>query len=118
MTTYTNTRNEIAVPGGAQWFNVAIDGNNPVIATSTLLVLPNSDGTETHIIGTDFTYDVDGNPTGGWVTQIDRTSSDGAMVYETVTELEPVYLTYLPPWFVGAIEADGHRALNVALPDG
>jgi hypothetical protein len=40
------------------------------------------------------------------------------MVYETVTELEPVYLTYLPPWFVGAIEADGHRALNVALPDG
>jgi VCBS repeat-containing protein len=88
MATYTH--NEIAVPGGAQWYNVDIDGNNPVNATSTLLVLPNSDGTQTHIIGTDFTYDGDGNPTGGSVTQIDRISSDGTTVYETVTGLEPV----------------------------
>src|SRR5262245_6803421 len=90
MTTYAH--NEIAVPGGAQWFNANIDGNNPIIATSTLLVLPNSDGTQTHIIGTDFTYDVGGNPTGGLVTQIDRTNSDGATVYETVTGPQPVSL--------------------------
>jgi VCBS repeat-containing protein len=83
MATYTH--NEIAVPGGAQWYDVNIDANNPTTASSTLLVLPNSDGTETHIIGTDFIYDVDGNPTGGSVTQINRTSSDGATVYETVT---------------------------------
>ena len=93
MATYTH--NEIAVPGSAQWFNVTIDGN-PANATSTLLALPNSDGTQTHIIGTDFTHDVEGNPTGGLVTQIDRTSSDGATVYETVTGLEPVYLYYTP----------------------
>jgi Ca2+-binding RTX toxin-like protein len=98
MTTYTH--NEIAVPGGAQWYDVNIDGNNPITRTSTLFVLPNSDGTETHIIGTGFMYDEDGNPTGdwyydpwygdpywfgGWVTQIDRTSIGGATVYETVT---------------------------------
>jgi Ca2+-binding RTX toxin-like protein len=95
MTTYTH--NEIAVPGGAQWFNVTIDGNDhSTTRTSTLLVLPNSDGTQTHIIGTNFTYDVDGNPTGGWVTQIDRTSIGGATVYETVTGLEPIYLYYMP----------------------
>jgi VCBS repeat-containing protein len=94
MTTYTH--NEIAVPGGAQWYDVNIDGNNPITRTSTLFVLPNSDGTATHIIGSDFTYDANGNPTGGLVTQIDRTSSDGATVYETVTGLEPIYLYYTP----------------------
>src|SRR5262245_3402548 len=99
MITYTH--NEIAVPGGASWFDVTIDSNDPITATSTLLVLRNSDGTETHIIGTDFTYDADGNPTGGLVTQIDRTSSDGATVYETVTGLEPVYLYYTP---AGAVD--------------
>ena len=104
MATYTH--HEIAVPGGVQWFNVTIDGNNPITRTSTLFVLPNSDGTETHIIGTDFMYDADGKPTGywyydpwfgdsywvgGWITQIDRTSSDGATVYETIIpDLDPV----------------------------
>jgi hypothetical protein len=98
MATYTH--HEIAVPGGAQWFNVTIDGNNHLPGTSTLLVLPNSDGTETRIIGTDFMYDDYGNPTGdwyydywsneyyffgGWVTQIDRTSMGGDTVYETIT---------------------------------
>ena len=39
MTTYTH--NEIAVPGGAQWYDVNIDGNNPITRTSTLFVLPN-----------------------------------------------------------------------------
>jgi trimeric autotransporter adhesin len=90
------THNEIAVPGDASWFNVNIDGNNPITATSTLLVLRNSDGTETRIMGTDFMYDADGKPTGYWsdwlgewfagsVTQIDRTSIGGITVYETIT---------------------------------
>src|SRR5262245_21208510 len=97
MASYTH--NEIAVPGSAQWFNVTIDGNNHLPGTSTLLVLPNSDGTETRIIGTDFMYDADGNPTGywyydpwygdyyrfgGWVTKLDRTSMGGDTVVETI----------------------------------
>ena len=85
MATYTH--NATAVPSGIPWYNVIIDGDNPVgTPNATLLILPNSDGTETRIMGTGFTYDDQGE-TGGTVTQIQRTNSGGGTVYETITGL-------------------------------
>src|SRR5262245_3554726 len=78
MAIYTHTAN--AVPSGLAWYNVGIS-SSPVEATSTLIVVQNSDGTETRLIGTGFP-----GP-GGNVTEIDRTSSGGGILYETITGL-------------------------------
>src|SRR5262245_43363850 len=86
MASYTH--NVTAVPSGIQWYDVTIIDNSPVSATSTILVLSNSDGTVTRIQGTGFTYDGSGNPTGGTVTSIDRSNdAAGTTIYETVTGL-------------------------------
>ncbi|MEH2503731.1 Ca2+-binding RTX toxin-like protein [Bradyrhizobium sp. AZCC 1578] len=103
MATYTHTAT--AVPSAIAWYNVTIDKNAPVGSpSSTLLVLPNSDGTETRIIGTGFTYS-GSTPTGGTISEIDRTSSGGGTIYETVTglSLSLVALTSAP--------ADGNRSM-------
>ena len=84
MATYTH--NATAVPSGIDWYNVHIGSTPAGTPTTTLLVLLNSDGTETRIIGTGFTYS-GGTPTGGTITEIDRTNSGGGTVYETVTGL-------------------------------
>jgi Ca2+-binding RTX toxin-like protein len=85
MATYTH--NATAVPGDVRWYTVAINNDNPASASTTLFVLTNSDGTETRIIGTGFTYDTNGNPTGGTISQIDRADTGGSTVYETITGL-------------------------------
>ena len=52
----------------APWYNVSI-GNTPVgTPTNTLLVRLNSDGTETRVIGTGYTYSGT-TPTGGTITK-------------------------------------------------
>jgi Ca2+-binding RTX toxin-like protein len=89
MATYTHSAT--AVPSGVAWYNVALQ-SVVGLPTSTLLVNANSDGTETRIIGTGFTFDATGHPTGGTVTEFDRTSSGGATVYEAVTGITGVSL--------------------------
>ncbi|MCA6124196.1 hypothetical protein J6500_20200 [Bradyrhizobium sp. WSM 1704] len=84
MATYTHTAN--AVPSGIAWYNVSINTTVPVTQTGTTMVLINSDGTLTRIIGTGFTYNGT-TPTGGTISEIDRTSFDGATIHETVTGL-------------------------------
>src|SRR5262245_28439537 len=94
MATYTH--NATAVPSGIPWYTVGIGSGGTVgTPSTTLLVLANSDGTETRVIGTGFTYAVDGTPTGGTVTQIDRTISGGATVYETITGITGLTLDAL-----------------------
>jgi trimeric autotransporter adhesin len=93
MATYTH--NATAVPSGIAWYNVEIGASGPVGSpTSTLIVFANSDGTETRVIGTGFTFS-GSTPTGGTVTELDRTSSGGATVYETVTSITGVTLVAL-----------------------
>ena len=84
MASYTHTA--LAVPSAIAWYNVGINTSAPVALTSTSMVLSNSDGTETRIIGTGFTYSGT-TPTGGTISEIDRTSIGGATTYETVTGL-------------------------------
>ncbi|MBR0873143.1 hypothetical protein JQ633_22495 [Bradyrhizobium tropiciagri] len=84
MATYTHTA--AAVPSGVAWYNVGINTTVPVTQTSTTMVLINSDGTLTRIIGTGFTY-IGNTPTAGTISEIDRTSFDGATIHETVTGL-------------------------------
>jgi Ca2+-binding RTX toxin-like protein len=82
MATYTH--NEIIVPSGVAWYLLNFEG---FVGTDSLVVVSASDGTEMRIIGSDFTYDEFGFPTGGTVTQIDRTDSGGSTTYETITAL-------------------------------
>ena len=75
--------------------------------TSTLIVLANSDGTETRIIGTGFTFDaITGFPTGGTVTESDRTNAGGGIIYETITGITGVSLVD----YANALDA-GNRAV-------
>ena len=85
------THSATAVPSGIAWYNVV--PLTEVFADSTLLVFANSDGTETEIRGTGFTFDaVTGFPTGGTVTETDRTSAGGGTIYETITGINGVSL--------------------------
>ncbi|MBR0873144.1 hypothetical protein JQ633_22500, partial [Bradyrhizobium tropiciagri] len=84
MATYTHTAT--AVPSGIAWYNVSINTVVPVTQTSTSMVLINSDGTLTRIIGTGFTYNGT-TPTGGTISEIDRINFDQTVVHETVTGL-------------------------------
>jgi len=55
------------VPSGQARCRVVIERSDPISITSTLIVPSNSDGTETWVIGTNFTFD--GNvPVGGIMT--------------------------------------------------
>ena len=85
------THNATAVPSGIAWYNV-VPLNVVVLPTSTLIVLANSDGTETRIIGTGFTFDAAGFATGGTVTEFDRTNTGGGIIYETITSISGVSL--------------------------
>jgi serralysin len=100
MATYAHTG---TAPSGIPWYFIGLQ-TVVGLPTSTLVVLQNSDGTETRIIGTGFTFDLTG-PTGGTVAEIDRTSSGGATVFETVTGITGVSLVGL----TNAIAA-GNRA--------
>src|SRR5262245_32061194 len=84
MASYTH--NEVVNPSTTPWYLVDI-GGTALSASSTLLVVPNSDGTETRVAGTGFTYAGDGTPTGGTVSSISRTNSGGGTTYETITGL-------------------------------
>src|SRR5262245_55276833 len=81
MAVYTHTAT--AVPSGVAWYDVGIS-STPVEATSTLIVVQNSDGTETRLIGTGLP-----GPT-GIVAEMQRTSSGGGTVYETITGITGV----------------------------
>jgi len=81
MAAYTHL--EVDVPSGLPWFDM-LDLVN-LSTSDTLVVLLNSDGTETRLSGSGFTFDLDGNPTGGTITGMTRTSSGGGTVYEEVT---------------------------------
>ena len=84
------THKATAVPSGMPWYNVV---PLPVVsATSTLIVLANSDGTQTRIIGTGFTFDAAGFAIGGTVTESDRTNAGGGIIYETITGITGVSL--------------------------
>lgn len=85
MATYTHSAT--AAPSGLAWITLDVDGDNPVSSSSTLFVMTNSDGTQTRLIGTDFTYDGNGEPTGGTISEIQRTDATGATIYESVTGL-------------------------------
>ena len=61
----------------------------------TLIVFENftslgvSEGTYTRVHGTGFTFDINGNPTGGTVTSVGRTDDAmGTTVYETISHLD------------------------------
>jgi trimeric autotransporter adhesin len=96
MATYTHAAN--AVPYRVAWYDVEFQFL--VDVTSTLIVLQNSDGTETRIIGTGFPG------FGGTVTEIDRTSRGGGTLYETVTGITGVSLGALGD----ALDAGGNQA--------
>ncbi len=83
MATYTNL-NQAGAPS-TPWFYLTINTAAPVSSSSTLLVFANSDGSQTRVIGTGFTYS-SGVPTGGTVTSITRTNVGGT-AYEQVTGL-------------------------------
>lgn len=85
MATYTHSTT--AAPSGLAWVTLTVDGDNPVTQSSTEFFMPNSDGTQTRITGTGFTFDGNGEPTGGTITQIQRTDVTGTIVYETITDL-------------------------------
>jgi hypothetical protein len=78
------THSATAVPSGIAWYNTVPQAFASA-PTSTLLVIANSDGTETRIIGTGFTFDATFLPTGGVVTEVDRTNTGGGTIYETIT---------------------------------
>ena len=100
------THNATAVPSGIAWYDV-VPGAVVSAPTSTLIVLPNSDGTETRIIGTGFTFDaITGFPTGGTVTESDRTNTGGGIIYETITGISGVSLVD----YANALDA-GNRAV-------
>ncbi|MFM9848914.1 MAG: calcium-binding protein [Hyphomicrobiaceae bacterium] len=93
MAVYTHF--EVAVPGGQFWFDlkVAFDpdgpgGLEPVISSSPgLVVLRNSDGTETRLFSAsnNFVYDPVTDTLTGTITSATRTSSGGGTVYEQIT---------------------------------
>src|SRR4051812_12304426 len=86
------THGATAVPSGIAWYDV-VPGAVVSSPTSTLIVLANSDGTETRVIGTGFTFDATtGFPTGGVVTESDRTNTGGGIIYETITGITGVSL--------------------------
>ena len=58
MAIYTHL--EVDVPSGARWLDVLNRGNRQFF-DSTLIVLLNSDGTDTRISGSGFTFDINGN---------------------------------------------------------
>ena len=100
------THNATAVPSGIAWYDV-VPGAVVSAPTSTLIVLANSDGTETRIIGTGFTFDaITGFPTGGVVTESDRTNTGGGIIYETITGITGVSLVD----YANALDA-GNRAV-------
>ncbi len=70
--------------GYADWGDVVQDGD-VLVATSTLLVIENSDLTETHYIGTGFTYDAMGNVTGGTMNTMEhRTAGGGTLLGQSL----------------------------------
>jgi Ca2+-binding RTX toxin-like protein len=77
------------------WIDVLIGNNNPIIASGTELAFTLADGTEVHILGVGFTYDGNGNPTGGTVGSITRTTAGGGTVIEQVTGVTGVTLVAL-----------------------
>jgi trimeric autotransporter adhesin len=80
MAIYTHTAT--AVPSRVAWYDVVFQ--TVLESTSTLIVVQNSDGTETRLIGT-------GLPgPGGIVTEMDRTSGGGGTLYETITGMTGV----------------------------
>src|SRR5262245_20776793 len=81
-------------PPGSPWYFADIQSVPLLPPTSTLVIVGNSDGTQTRIIGTGFTFS--GNTaTGGTITEIDRSSTDGGTIYETVTGLNHSLVTFL-----------------------
>src|SRR5262245_11145416 len=104
MAVYTHSAT--AVPSDIAWYNV-VPQAVAIAPTSILLVIANSDGTETRIIGTGFTFDaITGDPTGGVVTGVDRTSAAGGTVFETVTGVTGVSLFN----FLNALDTDNRPA--------
>ena len=100
------THSATAVPSGITWYDV-VPGAVVSAPTSTLIVLANSDGTETRVIGTGFTFDaITGFPTGGAVTECDRTNTGGGIIYETITGITGVSLVD----YANALDA-GNRAI-------
>jgi serralysin len=92
MATYTHPS---ATYPTLPWIDVPVPDSDPIIATSTELAFTLSDGTEVHIFGSGFTYDGNGEPTGGTVSSITRTTSGGGTVIEQVTGVSGVTLVAL-----------------------
>ena len=84
MATYTH--GAIYPPSGIPWFDVEILGDDPTAQyTPTLIIIPNSDGTQTRLIGNGFAGG--NNPTAGTITQVQRTNAAGTTIYESITGL-------------------------------
>jgi Ca2+-binding RTX toxin-like protein len=87
------TRSNIAIPASTAdfaWGSVdqwSIDGS----PTSTVVVLLNLDGTKTRLTGTGFTFDGSNVPTAGVLTKIERLSSDGLAIYQTLSSIPPSF---------------------------
>lgn len=81
-----------AASTGLPWIDVMPNGtidwlNDPVSRSSTLIVLANSDGTQTRIIGTNLTVDpTTGVPTGGIVTSVQRVNP--SMVFPPLERID------------------------------
>src|SRR5262245_25677614 len=81
------THNEVAGSPATYWGD--IDATF-VSATGTLVVLNNSDGSQTRLSGTGITFTGSGSGitlTGGSITSMTRTDATGIVVYEQVTGL-------------------------------
>ena len=68
--------------GKPNWGEVFDIYATPVFATSTQIVIINTDGSKTVLAGTGFTYDADGIPTGGGVTSIGYLSDTNVLYAE------------------------------------
>lgn len=64
-----------------------VDFSNALSQSATQIVLENTDGSRLLINGTGFTFDVNGDPTGGTITSMQYTSSDQLTVYADFTGL-------------------------------
>ncbi len=84
---YTN----LGQPGApaTPWSQLAVDTNaGPLSASETEVVYANSDGSLLRITGFGFVFHpVSGEPTGGNIQMLERVSSDGTTVYESIVHV-------------------------------
>nr|WP_321980296.1 calcium-binding protein [uncultured Cohaesibacter sp.] len=71
--------------GISQWLEVFDEDGDALINTSTRVSIENYDGSLTTLKGTGFTFDSEGYLTGGTLTSVQYTSSNGSTIYASIS---------------------------------